>query len=755
MNASNTPLTQSAASKLFFFQLGPVHEFISQARSTRDLWSGSYLISWMTGRVIQELKNLAQARGLGQPELIFSQLEGEHSPMMRWIEGARDPAGAKAATLPTVPNRFLACVPPTFGSADAEQIVRAVFSYETTNRESSSFSEWEKICEACRGWFAEQTPQLLAPRKGLPEPSALWHRQLAGFWQPSWLLWPAADDDALSEGDQRKLFESIPVGRRWRTANPSVEPSFWMVRYHLALHRFEARRQTHNFDAWVGHGIDKDSLSGKEEAIASANWLKEVPRGRPGKSNPLNHILRKDDPLGAPNLVKRVWHKAYLEEELQAGGMGLSKERLERKRGSYFDIPSVPGIAAFPWARTIWARHKNDPFGANNPFDEFWQAVEAVGDFLPLELPKRMEWKKESASDWLARVDWQVFREEFWTEQVNLARTERDPDWEEVGQRGQKALEHFVREEKCGSPGRYYAVLAGDGDSTSRWLSGERPDHSLFDVKPDFHWRLSRGIAEFSAVNSRLSKEIEDLEKKGTPFQGKVIYAGGEDVLAILPAEQAINGAQHLRKAFQRAMQEATGDAGFTYSVGLAIGHIKEPLQDMVEAARNARDYAKNGLGRNALAVVLFKRSGETIEWGCPFSYGSNNPSAALRLLEFIQSDNRFRLNPDDREGQPPISGRFPYRLAELLEPYQTYSARGGFARIGRPTPLAQDLREIAEREVQWAIQRQCDKLPKAGQEKLMELCVAYLKELEERGAPLCDFYHLFAVEAFMARQGE
>jgi CRISPR-associated protein Cmr2 len=29
------------------FQIGPVQDFIAQARSTRDLWSGSYLLSWM------------------------------------------------------------------------------------------------------------------------------------------------------------------------------------------------------------------------------------------------------------------------------------------------------------------------------------------------------------------------------------------------------------------------------------------------------------------------------------------------------------------------------------------------------------------------------------------------------------------------------------------------------------------------------------------------------------------------------------
>ena len=38
--------------ELLLFQLGPVQEFIAQARSTRDLWSGSYMLSWLVAHAI-------------------------------------------------------------------------------------------------------------------------------------------------------------------------------------------------------------------------------------------------------------------------------------------------------------------------------------------------------------------------------------------------------------------------------------------------------------------------------------------------------------------------------------------------------------------------------------------------------------------------------------------------------------------------------------------------------------------------------
>jgi len=43
-------MPESTPHALLKFQIGPVQEFIAQARSTRDLWSGSFLISWMMAK---------------------------------------------------------------------------------------------------------------------------------------------------------------------------------------------------------------------------------------------------------------------------------------------------------------------------------------------------------------------------------------------------------------------------------------------------------------------------------------------------------------------------------------------------------------------------------------------------------------------------------------------------------------------------------------------------------------------------------
>jgi hypothetical protein len=190
-----------------------------------------------------------------------------------------------------------------------------------------------------------------------------------------------------------------------------------------------------------------------------------------------------------------------------------------------------------------------------------------------------------------------------------------------------------------------------------------------------------------------------------------------------------------------------------TVSVGIAIGHIKEPLQDMVREAQQAEKRAKrstnhDGWDRNAIAVTLFKRSGETIMWGAKFD------SKAFVLLELFRTQYRPPLADPDAER--PISGKFPYRIAEML------------AKFDGSTPVNhcvgdKTIAEMAEAEINWVISQQTrkagtiadDDLLKELRHGLRDRCKDYLCELRDNSRPLSEFYHLFALEAFIARTGE
>ena len=76
-------------------QIGPVQDFIAAARSTRDLWSGSYLLSWLVAAGIRALPEGAK--------LIFPNPEGQ--PLLK-----KDPSDQTDLLIPNLPNLFIAQV---------------------------------------------------------------------------------------------------------------------------------------------------------------------------------------------------------------------------------------------------------------------------------------------------------------------------------------------------------------------------------------------------------------------------------------------------------------------------------------------------------------------------------------------------------------------------------------------------------------------------------------------------------------------
>ncbi|MDO8945354.1 MAG: type III-B CRISPR-associated protein Cas10/Cmr2, partial [Desulfobacterales bacterium] len=245
---------------------------------------------------------------------------------------------------------------------------------------------------------------------------------------------------------------------------------------------------------------------------------------------------------------------------------------------------------------------------------------------------------------------------------------------------------------------KYFAVLAFDGDEIGKWISGEKlppfstqladyhdhgkevrhgaleyferdsnPDgkESLKDrfanflksprpLSPSYHLQFSEALGNFALLCAGPIVEA---------FDGRLIYAGGDDVVALMPADTALACAEALRSAFTGGEVQAPDGTvlfrspapGFLTSdrwkddhgrgrpipflvpgpaadasVGIAIAHFKAPLQDVVRAAQAAEKRAKNQLGRSAVAVTLFKRSGETNEWGAKWDSGGLDLYCAL-----------------------------------------------------------------------------------------------------------------------------
>lgn len=648
------------------FQLGPVQEFIAAARSTRDLWSGSYLISWLTGHAIKAVTDeigpasviFPALRGLGIFDAVnreffehvsYKGKGGRTDTLWQRLYGSGEGAEKAEHSLfhPTIPNRFLALVP----ASRAEELARRA--------EQAVREELTRIGDHCfraLGNLAERDISAWRPR---------WEKQLELMPQITWQTLPFNSDldsalaalekidpaQAVRMREARFLAEKIIPenerdGRSYRKCERCGEfpdrcthpdrswklnrPEFaWGANFAEVSLRLAARRNTRDFAAFTTDdhqdGTPKDMLTGKEEVIGDeAFWRKKQ-----------DLFKENEGPYGALNIIKRLWcspDDGYL---VKALGIPVSRFR------SFLHFDSTPELA--------------------------------------------------------------------------------------------------------GKDG-YFAILAMDGDEMGKWISGEKTPGFLEQLRentrayferlgvtpelrrqvtPGYHLQFSEALANFA---SKLAGGI--VEKHG----GCLIYAGGDDVLAALPAKNALDCAETLRNAFcgESGWQDGILVPGCRAGVscGIAIAHAYDPLQRVVAEARRAESRAKHGYGRSAFAVSLLKRGGEIIHWGANWEDG------ALPLLR------RFR----EMRAQEIVSGRFPYVLAELLAPYRLEAGEESFAPEFHP-------REVIACELEQVLEKQIQEKPESRKlrDELKEKCLAYLDALDAKKR-WGDFDKLFLTDAFIWR---
>ncbi len=261
------------------------------------------------------------------------------------------------------------------------------------------------------------------------------------------------------------------------------------------------------------------------------------------------------------------------------------------------------------------------------------------------------------------------------------------------------ALETFDRQ--------YVAVLAMDGDQMGARLSGFKT------------------VGEHRAFSQALLGFAEPARERVRAAGGVPIYVGGDDVLAVLPVELAVACAEGLAALFAEKV------AGCHASAGIAVGHASVPRQELVHRAHAAEALAKQRYGRNALALAIYKRTGEIQEWGCKWG------SQGLRLLKTLVA------LPKAREKDAKSLGRFPYKLAGLLRPYGLKGALGD-----------ERMRDVVLAETRHAIAQtpgMAGALDAAALAGFLEECAVPREDRPAAHAE--DYLGLFLCAAFLSRQ--
>jgi len=357
--------------------------------------------------------------------------------------------------------------------------------------------------------------------------------------------------------------------------------------------------------------------------------------------------------------------------------------------------------------------------------EAFWKQFQGRGEEFDRNRQNATSFKENEGPYGAISMIKRTWHEAYLFEKKYKSRHVRKEDFYDKGA-GYLSTPEIAEKNRNGRKNPYVAVIAMDGDQMGKWMDGERRLSGV----PD----LQGHQKEFSKRLANFSKECGKIVEK---FSGQLIYAGGDDVLAIVPATEALDCAKSLRKLFKECVRHDTKDVPADVSCGIAVAHKKYPLQSMVREAHRAEHRAKEDYERGAFAFSLLKRGGETVWWGGKWDDGG----ACDLFKKYCEIRNDSER---ERGGNFYISSRFPYALAGYLAPY----ALEKYGEIAHGLNVA----DLIKAELKTALERQTLRASTDEGKEFSKACEKYVEYVVAKKR--CgDFVKLFLTAAFIYRE--
>lgn len=783
---------------LLAVSIGPVQSFIAAARKTEDLWAGSHLLSRLAWETMKPL-----CEELGPDAILFPRLRGipvvdlwlkdECGLPAEWFEtlpwwGKRPDANPLFAA--ALPNRFVAVVPASRARELAERCrghvrewlmeqglrtvdrlleeagMRApgperdesIYAYEQVRRQLKDFPEVH--------WAV--TPFSLARPRNEEKQTDLDTGPLAEAMEP---FFGTKEAGFLASPAWKVLREKIqwPDGTAFFEPNPGVlYPAFYELNERLMASAKSVRpfSQTRE-EGW------RCTLTGETEWLTHDRNLLSVPRGqrlsrkdprfRQGQHHETLWTLvaerrpawaRKGEHLGALPAIKRLWPTLFAEEVCKATG-GVTDRFI---------------VSTHAMALAHQIREWLDAGAQLKPVQKTRLSEVKGRVALPAQIAANPQYQPHM--DLAARIP----------AVIEEAREAEERDEE------QKLAEarRFVRSVLCGGEDdapqleNYYALLLMDGDHMGKILAGDESAGTSIRFLESFHPQVRelfdgvKGLLKEYANQSRpvspnrhlvISGALNDFSQVVAPWvverehAGRLIYAGGDDVLAMLPVADALRAAARLRKAYSGAgndtMPQQRGQRwgrlllrdGFAYlngrlmrmmgprataSCGIVIAHHQTPLslvmRELRAAEKRAKEFERTIDGRvkdrDAWQVTVLKRSGGRLDlagdWGGPLEL-------LIELRDFLAAPEVSRRavynSLEWLHDLPHAAGEVDRQQLEALLAYQ----------LERQTdkPKKSEARELAAKLAEEAVQHK----PRTIERLRNFLCVAEFLAREQRAS--------------------
>ncbi len=655
---------------LLALSLGPVQPFIAAARSTADLWAGSHLLarlSWEAMKVVCERLGpdailFPRLRGIPQVDVWLRDEMGLPAEWFSDCDWAKSATDANPLFAGALPNRFVAVVPADQAKGLAQDIEQQV-----------------------RCWLqsiGEQTVNCLLEEIGATGGDEKYchtqmRDQLDGFPEVHWAAVPFSlikprNEDQQTDLDVSRLQEAMApffdaneggVGgflasdawkvlvERWDDNTTFWRPNpgvLYPAVYDLAERALSAAKAVRPFDQLTQKGW-RDSLTGESEWLTLDRADLDKPQGQ--RDDTLWQRLhdkkpswaKKGEYLGGLSAVKRLWPTLFAEEVGRA-----TEARVNRFVVSTHTMALAAQLES-------WLKNNSERS------DEAQKLLDRY-DPDPMALPRKLmaDYRSHPSIDQAKKL-------------AGLLDKADDLEDEQEADELRKEVKQILGLGAQDQLEAYYALLLLDGDNMGHILSGD--EKFAISYEKSFHPQLREFVKKKARDNAKIgeyaaspralspnrhlaiSAALNDFALHVVPHiverehLGRLIYAGGDDVFAMLPVQDLLPAMQRLRNAWsgddadyqnkdwgdmQRARQAGKlvckkGFAllrnqlfrmmgGATASCGAVIAHHKAPLAAVRREMKDAEQRAKCQGGRNAFGITIVKRAGGALKltgkWG-------------------------------------------------------------------------------------------------------------------------------------------
>jgi len=557
----------------------PVQTFVSQARRTRDLWAGSYLLAWLAGKAMAKIV-ADHGTAINVPDITGDKL----------FQAIQHPnkADDSAKSLGTLPNRFTATLPDPISPQNCAD-------YAATIQQ-----EWIQLAKVVRDCIDPDGPD-----KKIDD--GFWDRQINNHWEITWVL----GDSALLDG--RKNLR-LPNQNEEKCNEESGEKcTVCGERQELS----ECRK----------------TPPYRPDRNASKKWWATF-KTRAQANLAKTHLkmttldLRENERLCAVCLTKRAFPL-------------VAKQAIGWEVDPYY--PSTAYLSAIDWLQTVLLTAADKT--ADNPVQA--AAIRTAANELVATAEKLKLYHSEYNTKIKCLTDTigasgidkkliQLDGDMFYLAAIDSDQLETRGSNDKLNKEEKQKLSRALSklQKAVGSSATpFYALLLMDGDGMGKLLG-----------KQDGQGRsgVSKALAAFT-------HEVPKIVKR---HNGRLIYAGGDDVFALLPVSSAIACAAACQVAYKQAFADFPPDIkkAATISAAVQFAHQNIALSVVVkDAHRLLDDIAKDYTGRDALACRVWKPGGPVLTWSQPW-----RTKQGVKMTDFVTLlyavINDFHLNKPDKD---------------------------------------------------------------------------------------------------------